>query len=192
LTLACIYRSPQSEVYKFIDKLETLIVKIQQKGKRVILCGDWNINFLHNGGHLAALQNVLVSYNLRNTVTSATRVTNNSALLLDIMILDNFGPNSTEVLNLGYSDHLGQILKVSVIKQEFNPVILKKRNFSQRNVTHFKDLLYREEWTDVYSASFLNDAYLAFLGRFLDYFNAAFPVKLYKQKKIHNDGLQVV
>jgi hypothetical protein len=32
LTLACIYRSPQSEVHKFIDKLETLIVKIQQTG----------------------------------------------------------------------------------------------------------------------------------------------------------------
>jgi hypothetical protein len=143
---------------------------------------------------LEAVQNVLVSYNLRNTVTFATRVTNNSASLLDVMILDNnFGPNSTEVLNLGYSNHLGQILKMSVIKQEYNPVILKKRNFSQRNMTHFKDLLYREEWTDVYSSSFLNDAYLAFLDRFLDYFNAAFPVKLYKQKKfIIMDGLQVV
>jgi hypothetical protein len=28
LTLPCIYRSPQSEVCKFIDKLENLIVKI--------------------------------------------------------------------------------------------------------------------------------------------------------------------
>jgi hypothetical protein len=105
------------------------------------------------------------------------------------MILDNnFGPNSTEVLNLGYSDHLGQILTVSMIKQEYNPVILKKRNFSQRNMTHFKDLLYRDEWTEVYTASFLNDAHLAFLDRFLDCLNAAFPVKLYKQKKIHNNG----
>jgi hypothetical protein len=37
LTLVCIYRSPQIEVYKFIDKLKNLIVKIQQKGKRVIV-----------------------------------------------------------------------------------------------------------------------------------------------------------
>jgi exonuclease III len=43
--LACIYRSPQSNAYEFIDKQETLIVKIQQKGNNVILCGDWNINF---------------------------------------------------------------------------------------------------------------------------------------------------
>jgi hypothetical protein len=105
------------------------------------------------------------------------------------MILDNnFGPNSTKVLNLGYFDHLGQILTMSVIKQESNPMILKKTNFSQRNMTHFKDLLYREEWTDVYSASSLNDTYLAFLDRFLDCFNAAFPVKLHKQKKINNNG----
>jgi hypothetical protein len=143
---------------------------------------------------LEALQNVLVSYNLRNTVTSATRVTNNSASLLDVMILDNnFGPNSTEVLNLGYSDHLGQIPTVSEIKQEYNPMILKKINFSQRNTTKFKDLLYREEWTEVYTASFLNDAYLAFLDRFSNCFNAAFPVQLYKQKQfIIINGLQVV
>jgi exonuclease III len=114
------------DVYEFIGKLESLIVKVQQKRNRVILCGDWNINFLKDSEHLEALQKVLVSYNLRNTVTSATRVTKNSASLLDVMIINNnFLSNFTEVLNLGYSDHLGQLLMVSMVKQKLNPIGVK-------------------------------------------------------------------
>jgi hypothetical protein len=144
--VACIYRSPQSDVYEFIGKLESLIVKVQQKRNRVVLCGDWNINFLKNSEHLEALQNVLVSYNLRNTVTSATRVTKNSASLLDVMIINNnFLSDFTEVLNLGYSDHFGQLLMGSMVKQKLKPITLKKKNFSKRNITKFKDLLYREQ-----------------------------------------------
>ena len=44
--LACIYRSPDSDIYKFLLKLELLITKVNSKGKRLILCGDLNVNFL--------------------------------------------------------------------------------------------------------------------------------------------------
>ena len=106
--LACIYRSSQSNAYEFIDKLETLIVKIQQKDNNVILCGDWNINFLQNSEQLETLQNVLVFYNLINTVTTATRVTKKSASLLDVMMLNHNPGQYSIYINLGYSDHLSQ------------------------------------------------------------------------------------
>jgi hypothetical protein len=37
---ACIYRSPDSDFYKFLYKLELLILKVSSKGKHLILCGD--------------------------------------------------------------------------------------------------------------------------------------------------------
>lgn len=44
--LACIYRSSDSNSYEFlICKLELLITKVHSKRKRLIFCGDLNINF---------------------------------------------------------------------------------------------------------------------------------------------------
>jgi hypothetical protein len=135
---------------------------------------------------------VLVSYSLINTVTAATRVTKKSALLLDVMVRNhNPGQYSTEVINLGYSDHLGQLLTVSKIKQVYKPMGGrggKKKNFSQENKTKFKDLLCKEDWSEVYIASMPDETYHMFLNRFLDCFKASFPVKLCKQGKPYKGG----
>ena len=48
--LACIYRSPDSDFYKFLHILELLILKAASKGKRLILCGDLNVNFIQYSG----------------------------------------------------------------------------------------------------------------------------------------------
>jgi len=45
--LACIYRSPDSDFYTFLHTLELLITNVSSKGKRLVLCGDLNVNFLH-------------------------------------------------------------------------------------------------------------------------------------------------
>ena len=68
IILACIYRSPESDFYDFLNKLEELIIKVYSKGKCLILCGDWNVNFLHNNGKLQDLQNLLLMYNLINVI----------------------------------------------------------------------------------------------------------------------------
>jgi len=48
--LACIYRSPDSEFYEFLHKLDLLILEVSSKGKRLILCGDLNVNFIQYSG----------------------------------------------------------------------------------------------------------------------------------------------
>jgi hypothetical protein len=113
--LVCIYRSPHSDFYTFLNKLEIVICKVQVKGMKLILCGDWNINFLQDIAQFRALQNLLITYNLMNTVTSPTRVTKNSVSLIYVMITSKLQcKNSTEVLHLGYSDHFAQILHIKV------------------------------------------------------------------------------
>jgi hypothetical protein len=62
IILVCIYRSPHSDCYTFLNKLETVICKVQMKGVKLILCGDWNINFLQDSAQLCALQNLLNTY----------------------------------------------------------------------------------------------------------------------------------
>jgi hypothetical protein len=72
MVIVCIYRSPESDFNDFLAKLETVISRIQGK-KRLILGGDWNVNFLQSNPKLHKLQNVLGKYNLINRVSTPTR-----------------------------------------------------------------------------------------------------------------------
>jgi len=98
-------------VYRFLDKLETLIGKVQSKRKKFHLFWDWNINFLWDSVQLQALHSVLLSYSLTNTVTLPTRVTKIGSSLIDVMIINKiYNNNSTEVVNLGCLDDFALIL----------------------------------------------------------------------------------
>jgi hypothetical protein len=63
---------------------------VYQKGRKLILCGDWNSNFLKNSAKLQLLQGILASNNLINTVTTPTRLTGNSQSLTCVLILDKY------------------------------------------------------------------------------------------------------
>jgi exonuclease III len=64
--LTCICRSPDSDFYEFLHKLESLILKVSSKRKRLILCGDLNVKFIQHSGKLVDLQNLLFMNNLVN------------------------------------------------------------------------------------------------------------------------------
>ena len=63
--LACIYRSPDSDFYEFLHKLDLLILKVSSKWKCLILCGDLNVNFIQYSGKLLDLQNLLLINKLK-------------------------------------------------------------------------------------------------------------------------------
>jgi exonuclease III len=55
IVLVCIYRSPDGDFNEFLHKLELVMNRIQGSRKRLILCGDWNINFLQQSTKLQDL-----------------------------------------------------------------------------------------------------------------------------------------
>jgi hypothetical protein len=82
-----------------------------------MICGDWNIDLLHKNDLVQTLENILVSYDLINIITCPTRVTCSSESLLDVMVGNRLlNMIYIEFVNMGYSDHLAQILRVSVGK----------------------------------------------------------------------------
>jgi hypothetical protein len=56
------------------------------KHKPLILCGDWNINFLQTNSHTRELSNLLLRYNLKHVVNVPKRITKTTATLLDVVI----------------------------------------------------------------------------------------------------------
>lgn len=58
--IVCICRSPNADYNKFLHKLELLIGRVQTNWNRLILCGDWNINFLRQISNVHDLQNLFL------------------------------------------------------------------------------------------------------------------------------------
>jgi hypothetical protein len=83
------------------------------KDKILILCGDWNIDFLHENGNLKDLTDLLLRYNLVNTVQSPTRITKSTSTLTDVIIINKkYYREPATVIELGLSHHQAQVLPV--------------------------------------------------------------------------------
>jgi len=73
-------------------------------------------------------------YNLIHRAKLPTAVTNNISSLIDVMIINSlYYDNITEVLDLGYSDHLAQILHIKTDNPKPRPVIVRKRQFTEKS-----------------------------------------------------------
>jgi hypothetical protein len=71
-----------------------------------------------NNKRLQELQNLLESYNMMNTVRSPTKITPSTQSLIDVIITNKDIPVlSTAVVDLGFSDHLAQIMKINIGKR---------------------------------------------------------------------------
>jgi hypothetical protein len=130
LGIYSVYRSPDRQFEKLLNKLELIIQKLIKKDKILLLCGDWNMDFLHEDGNLTDLTDLLLRYNLVNTVQFPTRITKSTSILTDVIIInkkDYMEP--AKVKEIGLSDHQAQVL----------PVLIK--NFGKNSIGEFKYLL---------------------------------------------------
>ena len=60
LLIVCVYRSPNGQFDKFLSKLELVIQKLLMTDKILILCSDWNIDFLYGSSNLYDLEDLLL------------------------------------------------------------------------------------------------------------------------------------
>jgi exonuclease III len=44
--IVCIYRSPDSNFWIFLKNLELIIQIVHARNKKLLVCGDWNLNFM--------------------------------------------------------------------------------------------------------------------------------------------------
>ena len=124
IIVICIYRSPDGQIGTFFDKLEKIIQRLIEKHKTLILCGDWNINLLQSSPHTKELNDLFLRYNLKSLVNVPTRITKNTASLLDVVITNEVKyVNSILVMDLGLSDHHTQ--SISILLPEFNNTLYK-------------------------------------------------------------------
>jgi len=79
---------------------------------RLIICGDFNINFMVDTNHKRLLNSLLATFGLYGTVDFPTRIFNNNLMTIDNIFINTANQNSISVypwIN-GLSDHDAQII----------------------------------------------------------------------------------
>jgi len=178
IIVICIYRSPDGQAGIFFNKLEMIIQKLIGKHKTLILCGDWHINILKSSPHAKELNNLLLHYNLKSIVNVPTRITKNTASLLDVVITNEEKyVNFLSVMDLGLSDHLARSISISLPEINKTPYKVKKRQFNEVNTQEFLHLLKQVTWQEVFSELDINAKFSAFMDVFRYCYNVAFPIE---------------
>lgn len=106
LRIFSIYRSPDGDIHNFFDKFNVLLNKNFNTNDKIIITGDFNIDYLTNNRNKIEFEAITYSYGFNILVAEPTRVTKTSATCIDNVIsnLDSSSIN-TQVKEIYLSDH---------------------------------------------------------------------------------------
>jgi hypothetical protein len=99
--------------------------------------------------------------------------------LIDVIITKKGSPVlGTAVVDLSFSDHHAQIVRIGIVKQNRRTKTIVRRQFTYNSIEEFKHLLSKEVWNDVYNHLDVDPSLVAFSNTFLHCFHIAFPYKM--------------
>jgi hypothetical protein len=137
---------------------------------------------------LQELQNLLESYDMINTVRSPTRITSCTESLIDVITNTDNSELRASVVDLGFSYHLAQIVRINIGKGNRGTKTVVRRQLTNNGTEELKNLLSNESWNEVFNHADVNSSLKAFLNISFYYFDIAFPYKRVKLKEIINKG----
>lgn len=183
-----IYRSPSGDINLYLKQLGSLLDNHYNKNLKLIICGDFNINFLDlssNNTDRISLIDLLDTFGAYQLIYNPTRVTLTSSRCIDNIFTDIDRVScDAHVITPGFSDHYAQLLQLNLRKSKNNilPLSRKKRNFSVDNIKYFLNAIQKEKWAGVYPVNDVDGKFEVFYDTFKWYFDLFFPEKWTKIK----------
>jgi hypothetical protein len=178
IVIVSIYRSSTGKY--FLKKLEALLNFLKDNSKDLIICGDFNINFLNDSTHKELINSLLATYSLFSTVQFPTRICNDSISTIDNIFINTVKYNNSTVHPMvkGLSDHDAQIIILRDITMSNNTshfYLIRKIN--KMSVSDFNLKLSYESWEDVFSHNDMDVSFNNFLNTYLRTLYSSFPIK---------------
>ncbi|KAK9728136.1 hypothetical protein QE152_g18134 [Popillia japonica] len=149
----------------------------------LFICGDFNINFSIASIEQQAILNLMAEFGMTMVIREFTRITAQTQTTIDNIFTNlDLSDISWIVGDTHISDHryIGIDINELYLSEINRTMIVEKRIFSDENKRQFAYFLSREQWTDVYENSDINDKFSAFLNILTFHFNNAFPYKRIK------------
>ena len=184
MVIGSLYRTPNTPAQEFIDNVSNVIQKIQCEGKKkeVILGMDHNLDLLHSDIHTPTHKflNILLDMQLFPTIMHPSRITQNSATLIDnIFISEKFQRDYDSALIVtDTSDHLPImcLLKQTKIIDK-NPLIFESRSLMAEKLNIVKNKLYSEDWHGLLNKNDMDENFNLLNDKISDTMDEVAPVR---------------
>ena len=194
LIVGVIYRPPSGYFLTFKNTMNTILEKIDRENKICYLMGDFNIDLFKSEScdYAGQFAEQLFTSSFFPLITKATRITDDTATLIDNIFTNNLEKLNDSVNGVVFSDISDHLPIVHI----FNSIILDKnrntnettvtyqREYNKANIESFKDAVKNISWNEVLNES--NDsekAYNEFLKLFMGVYEANFPLKRKEKKR---------
>ena len=168
-----------------------------QQNKNIFMMGDFNINLLQHETHSPtdSFLNTMISHGLLPCITKASRVTDDTASLIDNIFTNvDISTCKSALLYSDISDHYPVLLQcrtkskgINENKRNHIPHQCLKRQYTQSSIENFQQYLLNLNWSMVYDSleeKGSNMAYDQFLNPYNYGFDKYFPKKVRTLTKI--------
>lgn len=173
--VVCVYRPPLSQFELFEEIMDNVLFKLLKSSKKIIVCGDFNINILESYTLSHRLLSLFKSHNLLNVFMEPTRITTTSSTCIDNVFTDQT-PISKSVISNLESDHLGQLVKVKNINKAITRRKITLVPVTLNRLERMRNVLVQEL---PFLPNYLNpnEMYTSFFNTFLNKFHSIFTSK---------------
>ena len=162
---------------QFSDILSNILSDLSSKYDKVYIFGDFNLDLLkiNENKFISEYVDTLLSFGFLQIITKPTRISTNSATLIDL-ILTNSSCEIFESFLLCWqiSDHLPIIHNLTLKKSKPKYPKIKSRNFSADNVERFKKAIQNYKWDHVTTETCPQSAYTNFSNTLNNFINIFF------------------
>lgn len=176
LVLACLYRIPGADLRVFLDKLHIFLSKMSKKDRKIILCGDFNID-IKNSKHSSTkmFMSLLQNFNMVPHIKDFTHVTATSSTCIDNIISNIKGTGRVHFL--GLSRHAAQTLTTEAGKQlpRITHWFEFKRDYSAENMNKFISCMSSLSFSEVITDNNFESAFSTFHELLTLFFELCFP-----------------
>jgi hypothetical protein len=174
-------------VANFLTHMELILHALSKHKGNIIVCGDFNVNYLVDSHKRGQLDDLFCSCTLSTIITFPTRIGPNSATAIDNIFLDNQYYDKYEIFPVmnGLSDHEGQFLTLHYqLHENEDSQKYYIRNINKCTIQDFQIKLSYESWETVFNEDDVNTSFNAFLNTFLRHFYSSFPrIQVHKNPK---------
>ena len=173
-----IYRHPQNNIPDFTNKFSEHLSKIIAENKNVYITGDFNIdlNKVDYNDQVNNYANMLSSFNLYNTVSLSTRISDTTQTLLDHFYCNCQSQEiNTSILLSDLSDHLPLLTTI----KNTEPKIFNKKEF-----------YYHRDYKKINIENIQSDTLLV-INNLTEYFNKN-EINIHEKYNLLIDELKVV
>lgn len=182
LCFGALYRPPTLNLNQCVDHLENSLIALLPQYDYVIFGGDFNVDFLlgNKSPGCILFSNLLTKYGLTQCISNATRVTNKSQSLIDLIVASS--PeivDDPKVLKMDrISDHCLVTCNIkSFFKTKPVPFIKTYRDFSHFSYNDFVQDLYAINWDYIYLLEDIDEIINNFNTNIINLFNVHAPTK---------------